>query len=55
MQNKFVCLSLAIMIKYSSVILETQDDPQGDANLQLWDLQTGNCIKALYQKKAEGW
>uniref|UniRef100_A0AAY4AXK4 Eukaryotic translation initiation factor 2A n=1 Tax=Denticeps clupeoides TaxID=299321 RepID=A0AAY4AXK4_9TELE len=34
---------------------ETQDDPQGDANLQLWDLQSGKCIKTFYQKKADGW
>ncbi|XP_007257828.3 eukaryotic translation initiation factor 2A [Astyanax mexicanus] len=34
---------------------KTQDNPQGDANLQLWDLQTGECIKAFYQKKAQGW
>ncbi|XP_028855909.1 eukaryotic translation initiation factor 2A [Denticeps clupeoides] len=34
---------------------KTQDDPQGDANLQLWDLQSGKCIKTFYQKKADGW
>ncbi|XP_066540461.1 eukaryotic translation initiation factor 2A [Hoplias malabaricus] len=34
---------------------KTQDNPQGEANLQLWDLQTGACIKAFYQKKAQGW
>ncbi|XP_058244495.1 eukaryotic translation initiation factor 2A [Hemibagrus wyckioides] len=34
---------------------KSQDNPQGEANLQLWDLQTGNCIKAFYQKKVEGW
>lgn len=34
---------------------KTQDNPQGDPNLQLWDLQTGNCIKAFYQKKIQGW
>uniref|UniRef100_A0A8C7K813 Eukaryotic translation initiation factor 2A n=1 Tax=Oncorhynchus kisutch TaxID=8019 RepID=A0A8C7K813_ONCKI len=30
-------------------------NPQGDANLQLWDLQTGTCLKALYHKKVQGW
>lgn len=34
---------------------KTQDNPQGDANLQLWDLQNGTCLKALYQKKVQGW
>lgn len=34
---------------------ETQDNPQGEANLQLLDLQTGACIKAFYQKKVTGW
>ena len=37
------------------VVLETQDNPQGDANLQLWDLQNGACLKAFYQKKVQGW
>ncbi|XP_073709928.1 eukaryotic translation initiation factor 2A [Misgurnus anguillicaudatus] len=34
---------------------KTQDNPQGDANLQLWDLQTGSLLKAFYQKKITGW
>ncbi|XP_047246530.1 eukaryotic translation initiation factor 2A [Girardinichthys multiradiatus] len=34
---------------------KTQDSPQGEANLQLWDLPSGRLIKALYQKKAESW
>ncbi|KTG38482.1 hypothetical protein cypCar_00038037 [Cyprinus carpio] len=34
---------------------KTQDNPQGEANLQLLDLQTGACIKAFYQKKVTGW
>ncbi|GAA6101874.1 eukaryotic translation initiation factor 2A isoform X1 [Tachysurus ichikawai] len=34
---------------------KSQGNPQGEANLLLWDLQTGNCIKAFYQKKIEGW
>uniref|UniRef100_A0AAR2LB75 Eukaryotic translation initiation factor 2A n=1 Tax=Pygocentrus nattereri TaxID=42514 RepID=A0AAR2LB75_PYGNA len=34
---------------------KTQDNPQGEANLQLWDLQTGACIKTFYQKKVQGW
>ncbi|XP_074535615.1 eukaryotic translation initiation factor 2A [Halichoeres trimaculatus] len=34
---------------------KTQDSAQGDANLQLWDLQSGQLIKALYQKKVESW
>ncbi|XP_012695260.1 eukaryotic translation initiation factor 2A [Clupea harengus] len=34
---------------------KTQENPQGDPNLQLWDLQTGKCIKAFYQKKVQGW
>ncbi|KAM4627356.1 eukaryotic translation initiation factor 2A [Polymixia lowei] len=34
---------------------KTQDNPQGDPNLQLWDLQDGSLLKALYQKKAEAW
>ncbi|KAK3549273.1 hypothetical protein QTP70_034478 [Hemibagrus guttatus] len=40
---------------YRTEVAESQDNPQGEANLQLWDLQTGNCIKAFYQKKVEGW
>ncbi|XP_042600565.1 eukaryotic translation initiation factor 2A-like [Cyprinus carpio] len=32
-----------------------QENPQGEVNLQLWDLQTGACIKAFYQKKVTGW
>ncbi|KAM6970193.1 eukaryotic translation initiation factor 2A [Aplochiton taeniatus] len=34
---------------------KTQDNPQGDANLQLWDVQNGNLLKAFYQKKVETW
>uniref|UniRef100_A0A6Q2ZPS1 Eukaryotic translation initiation factor 2A n=1 Tax=Esox lucius TaxID=8010 RepID=A0A6Q2ZPS1_ESOLU len=37
------------------VYSKTQDNPQGDPNLQLWDLKTGSCLKALYQKKVQGW
>ncbi|CAL8374616.1 eukaryotic translation initiation factor 2A isoform X1 [Gadus morhua] len=33
----------------------TADNPQGDSNLQLWDVQTGALLKSLYQKKLEGW
>ncbi|KAK3570284.1 hypothetical protein QTP86_017203 [Hemibagrus guttatus] len=41
--------------QHTPINIESQDNPQGEANLQLWDLQTGNCIKAFYQKKVEGW
>ncbi|KAG7257894.1 hypothetical protein CRUP_007045 [Coryphaenoides rupestris] len=34
---------------------KTADDPQGEPNLQLWDVHTGALLKALYQKKLEGW
>ncbi|MFT7803188.1 eukaryotic translation initiation factor 2A [Arapaima gigas] len=34
---------------------KTQDNPQGDPNLQLWNLHTGSLLKSFYQKKAEGW
>ncbi|XP_029028193.1 eukaryotic translation initiation factor 2A [Betta splendens] len=34
---------------------KSQDSPQGDPNLQLWDLQSGQLIKALYQKKVDSW
>ncbi|TRY72864.1 hypothetical protein DNTS_007670 [Danionella cerebrum] len=34
---------------------KTQDNPQGEANLQLWDLETGACLKAFYQKKITSW
>ncbi|XP_059187592.1 eukaryotic translation initiation factor 2A isoform X2 [Centropristis striata] len=34
---------------------KAQDSPQGEANLQLWDVQSGQLIKALYQKKVESW
>lgn len=34
---------------------KTQDSPQGDANLQLWDVQSGQLIKALFQKKVDNW
>ena len=37
------------------VCVATADNPQGDPNLQLWDVQTGTLLKALYQKKLEGW
>ncbi|XP_074484685.1 eukaryotic translation initiation factor 2A [Sebastes fasciatus] len=32
-----------------------QDVAQGEANLQLWELQSGQLIKALYQKKMDSW
>ncbi|CAN9511249.1 unnamed protein product [Ophioblennius macclurei] len=31
------------------------DSPQGDANLQLWQVSSGQLIKALFQKKVESW
>ncbi|XP_041850186.1 eukaryotic translation initiation factor 2A [Melanotaenia boesemani] len=34
---------------------KTQDSPQGEANLQLWDLLSGRLIKALFQKKVDSW
>ncbi|XP_053177466.1 eukaryotic translation initiation factor 2A isoform X2 [Scomber japonicus] len=34
---------------------KTQDSPQGDANLQLWELSSGRLIKSLYQKKVDNW
>ncbi|KAI1893842.1 hypothetical protein AGOR_G00127830 [Albula goreensis] len=34
---------------------KTQDNPQGDPNLQLWELKTGTCLKTFYQKKVQGW
>ncbi|KAJ8280527.1 hypothetical protein GJAV_G00055910 [Gymnothorax javanicus] len=34
---------------------KTQDNPQGEANLQLWELNTGTCLKTFYQKKVQGW
>uniref|UniRef100_A0A3P9QEI9 Eukaryotic translation initiation factor 2A n=1 Tax=Poecilia reticulata TaxID=8081 RepID=A0A3P9QEI9_POERE len=34
---------------------KTQDSPQGDANLQLWELPSGRLVKALYQKKVDSW
>ncbi|XP_036392819.1 eukaryotic translation initiation factor 2A isoform X1 [Megalops cyprinoides] len=34
---------------------KTQDNPQGETNLHLWDLQTGTCLKSFYQKKVQGW
>ncbi|XP_024132665.1 eukaryotic translation initiation factor 2A [Oryzias melastigma] len=34
---------------------KTADSPQGEANLQLWEVQSGRLIKALYQKKVESW
>lgn len=36
-------------------VSETQDSPQGDPNLQLWDVESGQLIKALYQKKVDSW
>uniref|UniRef100_A0A8C2WR42 Eukaryotic translation initiation factor 2A n=1 Tax=Cyclopterus lumpus TaxID=8103 RepID=A0A8C2WR42_CYCLU len=32
-----------------------KDSVQGEANLQLWDLWSGQLIKALYQKKVDSW
>lgn len=37
------------------VYSKTPNSPQGEANLQLWDVQSGQLIKALFQKKAESW
>nr|XP_033487241.1 eukaryotic translation initiation factor 2A isoform X2 [Epinephelus lanceolatus] len=34
---------------------KAQDSSQGEANLQLWDVQSSQLIKALYQKKVESW
>ncbi|XP_040043881.2 eukaryotic translation initiation factor 2A [Gasterosteus aculeatus] len=34
---------------------KAKDGAQGEANLQLWDLQSGQLIKALYQKKLDSW
>lgn len=34
---------------------KSQDVQQGDANLQLWDVHSGQLIKGLYQKKVESW
>uniref|UniRef100_A0A3P9HW57 Eukaryotic translation initiation factor 2A n=1 Tax=Oryzias latipes TaxID=8090 RepID=A0A3P9HW57_ORYLA len=34
---------------------KSQDSPQGEANLQLWEVPSGRLIKALYQKKVESW
>ncbi|XP_041668268.1 eukaryotic translation initiation factor 2A isoform X2 [Cheilinus undulatus] len=34
---------------------KTADSSQGDANLQLWDVASGQLIKALYQKKVDSW
>uniref|UniRef100_A0A3Q3WJG3 Eukaryotic translation initiation factor 2A n=1 Tax=Mola mola TaxID=94237 RepID=A0A3Q3WJG3_MOLML len=36
-------------------VYKTQNSPQAEANLQLWDVQSGQLIKALYQKKVESW
>ncbi|XP_076027707.1 eukaryotic translation initiation factor 2A [Genypterus blacodes] len=34
---------------------KTPASPQGEANLQLWELPSGRLLKALYQKKFESW
>ncbi|XP_037534325.1 eukaryotic translation initiation factor 2A [Nematolebias whitei] len=34
---------------------KTQNCPQGEANLQLWELTSGRLIKALFQKKVDSW
>ncbi|XP_068172986.1 eukaryotic translation initiation factor 2A isoform X2 [Antennarius striatus] len=34
---------------------KTPSCPQGDPNLQLWNTQSGQLIKALFQKKVEAW
>uniref|UniRef100_A0A665U5X3 Eukaryotic translation initiation factor 2A n=1 Tax=Echeneis naucrates TaxID=173247 RepID=A0A665U5X3_ECHNA len=34
---------------------KSQDSSHSDANLQLWELQSGQLIKALYQKKVDSW
>ncbi|XP_024912947.1 eukaryotic translation initiation factor 2A [Cynoglossus semilaevis] len=34
---------------------KTKDCPQGEANLQIWQLHSGQLMKALYQKKVESW
>uniref|UniRef100_UPI00358E4400 eukaryotic translation initiation factor 2A n=1 Tax=Myxine glutinosa TaxID=7769 RepID=UPI00358E4400 len=33
----------------------TKDKPQGEPNLHLWNLQTGQCVKSFFQKKQQGW
>ncbi|XP_048836762.1 eukaryotic translation initiation factor 2A [Brienomyrus brachyistius] len=35
--------------------VKTQDNPQGEPNLQLWNLHSGAILKSFYQKKAQGW
>lgn len=37
------------------VVAESQDSAQGEANLQLWEVQSGQLVKALYQKKVDSW
>ncbi|KAF7658549.1 hypothetical protein LDENG_00011310 [Lucifuga dentata] len=34
---------------------KAQDSPQGEANLQLWEMPSGRMLRALYQKKFELW
>ncbi|XP_028321530.1 eukaryotic translation initiation factor 2A isoform X2 [Gouania willdenowi] len=34
---------------------KTQDSPQGDTNLRLWDTRSGQLIRSLFQKKVEEW
>ena len=47
--NVCVCVCVCVCVS------EAQNSPQADANLQLWDLQSGQLIKALYQKKVDSW
>lgn len=34
---------------------KSQDSPQGDCNLLLWELPSGRLVKSLFQKKVDSW
>ncbi|XP_067851088.1 eukaryotic translation initiation factor 2A [Heptranchias perlo] len=35
--------------------ITTKNNAQGEPNLQIWDLKTGQCLKSFFQKKMQGW
>ncbi|XP_072329950.1 eukaryotic translation initiation factor 2A isoform X1 [Scyliorhinus torazame] len=35
--------------------ITSKNNPQGEPNLQIWDLKTGQCLKSFFQKKMQGW
>ncbi|XP_072111081.1 eukaryotic translation initiation factor 2A isoform X2 [Mobula birostris] len=35
--------------------ITTKNNTQGDPNLHIWNLKSGQCLKSFFQKKMQGW